>query len=53
MLGTNEMVKDRIRAYKRGGITIIRVDPEGEGFGGWLETLGRFMELIDAVDREG
>ena len=53
MLGTEAMVKDRIRAYREAGVTTIRVEPEGEGFSGRLATLGRFVELVKDVDREG
>jgi len=53
LLGTDEMVKDRIRAYRDCGITTIRIDPEGTDMAGKLETLGRFMRLLDEVNAEG
>ena len=53
MLGTESMVKDRIRAYRDAGVTTIRVEPEGEGFGGRIATLGRFVELVKEVDAGG
>jgi hypothetical protein len=52
LLGTDELVKGRIRAYRDCGITTIRIDPEGEGMDGRLETLGRFMRLLDEVNTE-
>ncbi len=52
LLGTEEMVKDRIRAYRDCGISTIRIDPEGAGIDGKLETLGRFMRLLDDVNAE-
>jgi len=52
LLGTDEVVKDRIRAYRGCGVTTIRVDPEGEGMAGKLETLGRFLRLVDEVNGE-
>ncbi len=52
LLGTNDMVKERIRAYRHCGITTIRIDPEGEGMAGRLETLSRFMGLLDEVNTE-
>jgi hypothetical protein len=52
LLGTEDMVKDRIRAYRDAGVTTIRVDPEGKGMGEKLETLSRFMGLLDAVNAE-
>ena len=52
LLGTDDMVRDRIRRYRHAGVTTIRVDPEGEGLRGRLETLGRFMRLLDGVNAE-
>ena len=46
LLGTNEMVLDRIRAYRDCGITTIRVAPAGDTLEERLNTLGRFMNLI-------
>ena len=46
LLGTEEMVAGRIRAYERAGITTIRVAPEGSTVAERLETLGRFMDLV-------
>ncbi len=46
LLGTDEMVLDRIRAYRDCGITTIRVAPEGQTLEERLNTLGRFMNLI-------
>ena len=50
LLGTDAMVKDRIRAYRDCGVTTVRVQPEG---GDRLEVLGRFMGLLDEVNAEG
>ncbi len=47
------MVKGRIRAYRDCGVTTIRVDPDGRGMEERLETLGRFMRLLDEVNGEG
>lgn len=52
LLGTPSMVKDRIRAYRDAGITTLRVDPQGEGLTGRLETLGRLLELVRDVEAE-
>ncbi len=52
LLGTDEMVKGRIRAYRDAGVTTIRVDPEGRDLDGRVETLGRFMRLLDEVNLE-
>lgn len=53
LLGTDAMVTDRIRAYRDVGITSISVSPAGASMAERLETLGRFMRLVDNVNREG
>ena len=52
LLGTEGMVKARIRAYRDAGVTTIRVEPEGRGMEERLETLGRFMRLLGEVNGE-
>ena len=52
LLGTDEMVKDRIRAYRDGGITTLRVSPAGDTLAARLDTLGRFMDLVREVNAE-
>jgi len=52
LLGTDEMVKERIRVYRDAGVTTIRADPQGETAAERLETLGRFMRLVEAVNAE-
>jgi len=53
LLGTEEMVKERIHAYQGAGVTTIRVDPAGASMGERLETLGRFMRQLASVNGEG
>jgi F420-dependent oxidoreductase-like protein len=53
LLGTDAMVKDRIRAYRDSGVTTIRAEADGRGMGERLETLGRFMRLLGEVNGEG
>ena len=52
LLGTDEMVSARIRAYRDAGVTTIRVEPHGRDLAQRVETLGRFMRLLDAVSSE-
>jgi F420-dependent oxidoreductase-like protein len=52
LLGTEEMVRRRIRAYRAAGITSLRVEPEGTTLEQRLQTLGRFLDLVRAVDAE-
>jgi len=48
LLGTDEMVRERIRVYRDAGITSLRVTPAGDTLEERLETMGRFMELFNA-----
>jgi F420-dependent oxidoreductase-like protein len=52
LLGTEAMVKDRIRAYRNAGITTLRVQPEGRTLEERLETLGRVIGLVKEVSAE-
>lgn len=52
LLGTEEMVKQRMRAYKEAGITTLRLDPEGSDLQQRLTTLGRAMDLLNSVNQE-
>jgi F420-dependent oxidoreductase-like protein len=52
LLGTEAMVKDRIRAYRDAGVTTLRVQPEGATLADRLETLGRVTELVRQVSAE-
>jgi F420-dependent oxidoreductase-like protein len=53
LLGTEEMVKERIRVYRNAGVTTLHVSPQGETLEERLQTLGRLMDLVNAVNREG
>ena len=52
LLGTEAMVKDRLRAYRDSGITTIRVDPAGETRQERFDTLGRVVQLANEVTAE-
>jgi F420-dependent oxidoreductase-like protein len=52
LLGTDAMVKQRIRVYRDAGVTTLRVAPAGETMAERLETLGRFMRLVNEVNAE-
>ena len=52
MLGTEAMVRDRIRAYRDAGVTTLRLHPEGRTLDERLATLGRAIELVKAVTAE-
>jgi F420-dependent oxidoreductase-like protein len=46
LLGTDEMIRARIRAHNAAGVNTMRVQPEGRTLAERIETLGRFMELV-------
>ena len=48
LLGTADMVRDRIRAYREAGITTLRVEPDGATLDERLATLGRVIDLVRA-----
>lgn len=52
LLGTEEMVKQRMRAYKKAGITTLRLDPHGSDLQQRLTTLGRAMDLLNSLNQE-
>ncbi len=52
LLGTEAMVRERIRAYRNAGITTLRVDPAGETVQERLDTLGRVLKLVRDVSAE-
>jgi F420-dependent oxidoreductase-like protein len=49
LLGTEAMVRARVRAYRDAGVTTLRVEPAGETLDERLGTLGRLIELVRAV----
>ena len=52
MLGTDDMVRDRIRAYRDAGVTTLRIHPEGQSLEERLATLGRTLDLVKSVSAE-
>jgi F420-dependent oxidoreductase-like protein len=52
LLGTESMVRERIRAYRDAGVTTLRVDPDGRTLDERLTTLGRAIELVKDVSTE-
>lgn len=51
MIGTEDMVRTRLRVWRDAGINTLRVYPAGETLNERLETLGRTMDLIQALNR--
>jgi F420-dependent oxidoreductase-like protein len=50
LLGTPEMIKDRLRVYRDAGITTIRAGLAGDDLVARLETLGRLMDIAAEVN---
>ena len=46
LLGTEAMVRERIEAYRRAGITTLRVEPAGDTLDERLATLARLLQLV-------
>ncbi len=52
LLGTEQMVRERIRKYRDAGVTTLRLQPEGRTLTERLETLGRTVDLVREVSSE-
>ncbi len=46
LLGTEDMVRERIQAHRTAGVTTLRVEPDGETLNERLATLGRLVDLV-------
>src|SRR2546422_7178074 len=49
LLGTDTMVRERLRVYRASGLSTLRVEPAGTTLDTRLATLGRLMELVKAA----
>ncbi len=52
LLGSEAMVRERIRAYRNAGVTTLRLAPAGKTPSERLDTLGRAVELVREVAAE-
>ena len=52
LLGTEEMVLERIRKHRDAGVTTLRVQPTGESFEDRLDCLARVTHLVKEVTAE-
>jgi F420-dependent oxidoreductase-like protein len=48
-IGTDKMVKERLQAFARAGVTTVRVTPGGSSTTERLDTLARFLDLTRQV----
>jgi F420-dependent oxidoreductase-like protein len=49
LIGTQAMVRDRLRVWRDAGVTTVRLYPAGETISDRLATLGQAMDLIAAI----
>jgi alkanesulfonate monooxygenase SsuD/methylene tetrahydromethanopterin reductase-like flavin-dependent oxidoreductase (luciferase family) len=49
LIGTEEMVRDRLRVWRRAGVDTVRLYPAGETLDVRLTTLARGIELVRAT----
>ena len=52
LIGTEEMVRERLRVHKHAGVNTLMVNPEGQTLDERVATLARLMELVDEVNGE-
>jgi F420-dependent oxidoreductase-like protein len=52
LMGTDAEVSDRIRAYRSAGVTDLRLEPMGRTPQERLDTLGRVVDLVRAINSE-
>lgn len=52
MLGTDDMVRQRMRVWRDAGITTLRLYPAGQTLDERLTTLGRAVDIVEALNRE-
>ncbi len=46
LLGTEDMIRERLRVYQSTGVTTLRIEPDGETLDERLATLARLIELV-------
>jgi len=46
LIGTEAMVRERVRKHRAAGVTTLRVQPEGKSLAERIETLGRIVQIV-------
>ena len=49
LIGTEPMVRERLRVWRDAGVTTVRMYPAGESVGDRLTTLGRAIDIVRAL----
>src|SRR5438132_7787402 len=52
LIGTEDMVRERLRAHRQAGVNTLQVNPDGETLDERLATLARLVELVEEIDGE-
>ena len=52
LVGSEDMVRDRLRLYRDAGITTLRAGLSGDGLDAQVDQLGRLLDLVSAVNAE-
>jgi F420-dependent oxidoreductase-like protein len=53
LIGTDDLVRDRLRLYRDAGIRTLRAGLAGDSTEGRLDQLGRLLDLVQEVNAEG
>jgi F420-dependent oxidoreductase-like protein len=52
LIGTEEMIRERLRAHRHAGVNTLQVLPDGETLDERLATLARLVELVKEINAE-
>jgi len=52
LIGTDEMVRERLRIHRRAGVNTLQVTPDGQTLDERLATLARLLELVKEINVE-
>ncbi len=52
LIGTEDMVRERLRAHRHAGVNTLQVHPEGQTLDERLATLARLVALVKEIDAE-
>ena len=52
LIGTQEMVRERLRVHRHAGVNTLQVNPDGQTLDERLATLARLVELVNEINAE-
>src|SRR5437868_10040421 len=52
LIGTEEMVRERLRTHRQAGVNTLQVNPDGQTLDERLATLARLVALVKEIDAE-